>query len=291
MRFPAKVAIAGVAMAAAIGFGAQDAHASEGDLEWRWRRLGAIDYAALGVVSSVALAEQLAPSAGPVRWRVGWAVDREVQRVVALGGVEERRFAARLSDVFMASLVLWSVSDAAVATWAHEAPDVGLQLASIAALSHSFNLAATGLVKRASGRDRPIQTQCDADPRYDPSCDERRPPRSFLSGHTSTAFTGAALICQHHQRFALYGPGWDPLSCMAATTAAAMVGWQRVLADKHYLTDVVAGAGLGIVSGAVLPELLVYAWDASPAAATSLRWLPAVSVTPDGTTLRWAQRW
>ncbi len=56
--------------------------------------------------------------------------------------------------------------------------------------------------------------------------------RSFPSGHTSAAFSGATFI---HQRYG-FKKGWP------AYLVASFVGYSRVNANKHYWEDVLAGA-------------------------------------------------
>ncbi len=71
--------------------------------------------------------------------------------------------------------------------------------------------------------------------------DETRPngePRSFPSGHTSLAFSGAEFIRKE------YGWSWGA----PAYAAAGFVGWSRVYAHKHYWHDVAAGATLGVLA-------------------------------------------
>ncbi len=65
---------------------------------------------------------------------------------------------------------------------------------------------------------------------------------SFPSGHTSAAFQSAAFI---HKRY-----GWK--YAVPAYVGAAFVGYSRVAADKHYVSDVVAGAAIGAASGLYL---------------------------------------
>ncbi len=58
---------------------------------------------------------------------------------------------------------------------------------------------------------------------------------SFPSGHTSSAFSGATLIqMKYGTRFGI-----------PAYILAALVGYSRVHADRHYWSDVIAGAILG----------------------------------------------
>ena len=62
--------------------------------------------------------------------------------------------------------------------------------------------------------------------------------KSFPSGHTSSAFMGAAFI---HKRF-----GWE--YSIPAYVGATFVGYSRVQAEKHFVEDVFAGAAVGILS-------------------------------------------
>jgi len=67
--------------------------------------------------------------------------------------------------------------------------------------------------------------------------DRRRPSggrHSFPSGHTSTAFATAAAV--YHN----FGPKWGSVAFAAGT----YIGLSRVQENKHYISDVVAGAVL-----------------------------------------------
>ncbi|OYD47691.1 hypothetical protein CHU00_02135 [Sphingobacterium cellulitidis] len=64
---------------------------------------------------------------------------------------------------------------------------------------------------------------------------------SFPSGHTATAFVGAELIWQEYRHQSIwYGIG--------AYTLAAGTGFFRMYNNRHWLSDVVMGAGVGILS-------------------------------------------
>lgn len=68
---------------------------------------------------------------------------------------------------------------------------------------------------------------------------ERRPDggfKSFPSGHTAAAFTGAELIRLH------YGWGWGA----GAYALATAVGVSRVVHNRHWWWDAAAGAALGV---------------------------------------------
>lgn len=75
---------------------------------------------------------------------------------------------------------------------------------------------------------------------------------SFPSGHTSRAFalaTSAGVVA--HMR----GYPAEPYVWAAGLTIAAASGYFRIAADRHYVTDVLAGAAVGIVCGLTVPWL------------------------------------
>ena len=74
---------------------------------------------------------------------------------------------------------------------------------------------------------------------------------SFPSGHTTASFAVAAVVAKHFPRAAgvLYG-------------AACLVAVSRVLRGSHFPSDVVAGAGLGVLAGYVVANP-IGAWRSS----------------------------
>lgn len=65
--------------------------------------------------------------------------------------------------------------------------------------------------------------------------------QSFPSGHTATAFMGAELVYQEYKNQSI----WYGVSAYAI---AGITGYMRIYNDKHWITDVAAGAGIGILS-------------------------------------------
>jgi membrane-associated phospholipid phosphatase len=70
---------------------------------------------------------------------------------------------------------------------------------------------------------------------------------SFPSGHTSTAFTMALLLCEIIKR-----KSW----CILLPLIAILVGYSRVYLAQHFVTDVTAGMIIGMISAYL--SLLVY---------------------------------
>jgi hypothetical protein len=64
---------------------------------------------------------------------------------------------------------------------------------------------------------------------------------SFPSGHTTSAFVAAEFL---HQEYKHRSPIYSILGYAAATTTGIL----RMYNNKHYLSDVIAGAGFGILS-------------------------------------------
>jgi membrane-associated phospholipid phosphatase len=65
--------------------------------------------------------------------------------------------------------------------------------------------------------------------------------QSFPSGHTATAFVAAELLYQEYGERSVW-------TGIAGYSVASLVGVARICNNKHWLSDVVAGAGAGILS-------------------------------------------
>lgn len=74
---------------------------------------------------------------------------------------------------------------------------------------------------------------------------------SFPSGHTATAFMGATLLAHEYGHKSI----WFPI---AGYSVATTTGVLRILNNRHYASDVLVGAAIGIASA----ELAYWASDA-----------------------------
>ena len=95
-------------------------------------------------------------------------------------------------------------------------------------------------------------------------------PGSFPSGHTATAFMGAELIRRE------YGNAWGA----GAYLLAGGIGFLRIYNDRHWLGDVLAGAGFGILAANIAYWLLplerkLFGWDKRKRKTTALQLLPS----------------
>lgn len=66
---------------------------------------------------------------------------------------------------------------------------------------------------------------------------------SFPSGHTATVFMGAEFLRMEYRNHPWIG--------VAGYTVASLVGCSRIYNNKHWVNDVVMGAGIGILSARV----------------------------------------
>jgi membrane-associated phospholipid phosphatase len=105
------------------------------------------------------------------------------------------------------------------------------------------------VIKFAAARERPY-THADAYEGQPRGSFERT---SFYSGHTTLAF---ALASASGMVASLRGLRAAPAIWSVGLLAATLVGYARVAGDFHYLSDVLAGAGLGCLFGAGIPWLM-----------------------------------
>lgn len=95
----------------------------------------------------------------------------------------------------------------------------------IYAISYGLMKASTLLVKSATGRLRPDGSSND----------------SFPSGHTATSFAAAEFLKQEYKDV-------SPWIGYAGYAVAGATGIFRLYNNRHWVSDVVAGAGFGILS-------------------------------------------
>jgi membrane-associated phospholipid phosphatase len=106
------------------------------------------------------------------------------------------------------------------------------------------------MFKLLSGRQRPIYADPNnlgAEPRFHgplykgSDVNGQKINSSFPSGHTTVAFAAATVFAMEYKK-----SWWIPV---LSYSAATMIGISRITENKHWITDVVAGTALGLVTG------------------------------------------
>ena len=123
---------------------------------------------------------------------------------------------------------------------ARAGPDHYAEVAYLADES-AWALGSAEIIKALVARKRPVMYTADAAAAA-PSLESQR---SFPSGHTAVAFALAAGLFLVPRAGAQPLPAWHK---WAALATAVSIGVLRVAAAKHFPSDVVAGAALGVVS-------------------------------------------
>jgi PAP2 superfamily len=188
----------------------------------------------------------------PAHWTGPILFDGAARDALRAGTASGRSTASTTSSVGEVLLTLYpAMVDAGAVTWLSKGKgDVAVRLALIDAEALAVNALLTAVTQRAVGRERPFAQGCGTG--TNPACtspDDRN--TSMFSGHTSFAFTGAAVLCVQHSRLDLYGSA-DPFVCPVTLLLASATGILRMVADRHWATDVIAGAAAGSAVGAVV---------------------------------------
>ena len=194
--------------------------------------------------------------AGPLerpRWQGGILFDDAVRGQLRGRSAYTRHAFRRVGDYTYRLSPVLPVLDIVVAAVGYRDPKLATNLVLLSLEAYSY----TGFTYFASteifGRARP-DSQCDVP---GGGCETQ----SFYGGHAAIAATGAGLVCADHTRLALYGnPVLDIAACALAATNALLTGTTRIVADRHYASDVIVGTGLGFGFGYGVPVLLHYSY-------------------------------
>jgi membrane-associated phospholipid phosphatase len=234
-------------------------------LRWnpRWTRFTATQYVLTTAMGGGLFASnELLHGSARARWQSDVLLDRQARSLFAAKSERGRELASTISDHMRTALVLYPfVMDALlVAGIVHGSPDVALQVAAISLQGMLLAKLVTALSKELAGRARPDAGECQTGSEL--ACGKQN--ESFISGHTSGAFAGAGLICAHHEHLRLYGSQLaGMIACGTSLGLATTVGTLRMVASRHHLSDVLAGAVVGFASGYLLPNLTNYGFGGS----------------------------
>jgi membrane-associated phospholipid phosphatase len=233
------------------------------ELRWDdgWSRVHPAAYTAASLgVATVLILDQLVPYPEEGNWIGGILFDRAITAAISPDDEALREDVARASDLMLLGSVLHPLIDAwVVAGFIRGSSDVAWQLTAITYETLAIAYVLNTLVKRVVARERPHGADCTRDDRVlrPGRCGGEGRLRSFYSGHATGTATMAGLVCTVHANLPLYGSqAADALGCGLAVLNAAAVAVMRIVARRHWSTDVLIGAAVGAAVGILVPQLL-----------------------------------
>jgi PAP2 superfamily len=231
-----------------------------------WPKFRPWEYVVTGVMG-VTLFAALAIPPAPDRWRDVPSFDAEARNIFRLDSPAARNTIRDGSDLLLALMINHLVVDAAlVAWWGHDRSSVAEQMVLIDLETMAVAGGIQAIVSGVASRWRPYRDTCvGPEETQTVDCRDNKEFRSYFSGHTTGAFAAAGLTCMHHAYLPLYGGGTrEALTCAGAFLAASAAGLFRVMADQHFMTDVLTGAAVGTLTGLGVPWLFHYRGGALP---------------------------
>jgi membrane-associated phospholipid phosphatase len=188
------------------------------------------------------------PPADP-RWSSKNSFDTRVRRGLVASSRDTRDDADLASDILFGTL-----GAALLADWVWLRDEYGFSESARTELSWILGgTISTRVLKLSAGRARPYVDPCSIDSSYISDCNNGRDDNaSFYSGHASSSATFAGLLCARHLHRAQRSRV-DLAVCGTAIAGTMATGFTRIIADKHWYTDVLAGWVTGALFGYVLP--------------------------------------
>lgn len=143
-----------------------------------------------------------------------------------------------------------------------------LENTGVVADSVAVTVMATQLTKYAVRRERPSSNPC-----LKQGSKEQDHNLSFFSGHTAIAF---ALIASAEETARMRGRSVNNWRLVGGS-AAALTAYLRIAGNRHHLTDVIIGAGVGYAIGTWVPRHL-HSRASSDSAASAAASAPPISL-------------
>ncbi len=267
--------LAACAALAGIAAHASPAHAEqEKTVQWNenWPRVHLVEVGAIVGLTIGSVLLNAAPYADHAHWAGPILFDRPARNLFKGTTAQTQEVAALTSDYLYKSMVLvpYIVDNYIVALGVHQNADVALQMTLINLQSLGLSGVMTLAAEHGVGRERPYVQDCGPGVNVPDKvgfnhCDRGFTDfQSFYSGHAAATFTMAGLTCVHHQHLPLYGGGAaDILACVTMGALATTTGILRLVADRHYASDVLVGTAVGIINGYLLPSWLHYGFGDS----------------------------
>jgi len=187
------------------------------------------------------------------RWDGTNGFDRGIRDGLAASSRSGRDDAGTASDVLLSLTVAAPLlADVAVRSlWMDGDCDQALEITSDWVESLGFIWMLTEATKKIAGRERPYGRECGSDPGYSGGCSDESRFESFFSGHASMSAGAAALLCKDAIHRNVWGESrlTRSLVCGLGVGASLATGTLRMVADKHWATDVLVGWAVGGLVG------------------------------------------
>jgi membrane-associated phospholipid phosphatase len=194
------------------------------------------------------------------RWQGGILFDDNARSGLRLHSESARQKATWIGDLpYYGAPLLPLIIDPLVSAWfVHGDGKTALNLTAVGLEAFSYAGLLSFVSTRLALRERPDSSECRRT-HDDPSTCGGPDTESFYSGHTTIAAASAGIVCANHRALPLWGNSLaDAGACALATTAAVGSGVSRMMADRHYASDVIVGFGMGFGIGYAVPTLLHY---------------------------------
>ena len=238
------------------------------ELVWdpRWRRVSGGEMVGAGLLAAAAIPFAIIPPLGS-SYNHRSSFDESARQALRLGTPKARDQARDMSDLLLTVSITYPffIDALTAAYWKRKSRDVAQQMTAMDIEALALNAFLSSMISNVVGSERPYGRLCPVNPAIQNlDCFTNGRHRSFFSGHSSVSFTSAGLVCSHHLHFKLFGGGAaDAIACATSLVAAGTVASLRVMADQHYLSDVLTGSAIGAAVGFGLPWLLHYRGNGS----------------------------
>jgi len=213
-------------------------------LSYDWTVDGIVTGAlAASTLTLILLNNQLAPL--ECKWCVPGPIDGNVANSIAWANPKT---ADTLSNVMQFAVPIGVMGFGLLQAYRLDDPASGWASVLLITQATSLAMLVNTIVKYSVGRARPYVWQGNPD-LYAGASDANV---SFFGGHTTFVF---AVVVSGSTLFFMQDMPGAPWVLGVGLAAAAFTGYLRMAADKHYLSDVLVGAGVGSLIGWAVPYL------------------------------------